>query len=83
MPARIFPGSWATDWKALAWGVNVGGFGFVLGSLANLIALRLAEGLAEGLAGGPGLWLEFHRWSIPTLFLAGVIGRLLFLWVYG
>jgi len=28
-------------WKALLWGVNVGGFGSLLGSFANLIAYRL------------------------------------------
>src|SRR5439155_1349418 len=39
--------------------VNVGGFGCVLGSLANLIALRLA--------GDRAAWREFHCWSIPFL----------------
>lgn len=29
------------DWQALLWGVNVGGFGSLAGSLANLIACKL------------------------------------------
>ena len=50
-----------SDWQPLAWGVSVGGFGLVIGSMANLIALRLAR--------QPGMLMEFHRWSIPMLGL--------------
>lgn len=50
------------DWLLLAWGVSVGGFGLGIGSLANLIAIRLARGEAR--------WTEFHKWSI-TLLIAG------------
>lgn len=70
VPATIFLNEFASDWKALAWGVNVGGYGFVLGSLANLIALRLAR--------MPGLVWEFHRWSVPMLLLSLPAGWLLF-----
>ncbi len=45
---------------ALAVAVNVGGFGFALGSLANLIALRLE---------GRGNLAEFHRISLPFLLV--------------
>jgi Na+/H+ antiporter NhaD/arsenite permease-like protein len=62
VPAAIFLAEFTTDWRALAWGVSVGGFGLAIGSLANLIALRLAR--------RPGLWWEFHRWSLPALALA-------------
>ena len=50
-------------------GVSVGGFGCVLGSLANLIALRLAK-LPNGLR-------EFHRLSIPFLLVCGASALLL------
>lgn len=60
VPAAIFLASFTDDTRALAWGVSVGGFGLAIGSLANLIALRLAR--------QPGLWREFHVWSIPALF---------------
>nr|WP_240538775.1 SLC13 family permease [Halomonas sp. SH5A2] len=50
-----------SEWQPLAWGVSVGGFGLVIGSMANLIALRLAR--------QPGMLMEFHRWSIPMLAL--------------
>ena len=46
---------------ALAVAVNVGGFGLALGSLANMIALRLE--------GGRGSLGEFHRISLPFLLV--------------
>jgi Na+/H+ antiporter NhaD/arsenite permease-like protein len=65
VPATIFLAEFAADWRALAWGVNVGGFGLAIGSLANLIALRLVR--------APGLWWEFHRFSLPALAGAWLI----------
>ena len=61
VPAAIFLAPFTDDWRALAWGVSVGGFGLAIGSLANLIALRLAR--------VQGLWLAFHVWSMPALAL--------------
>lgn len=61
VPATILLDGHVRDLPALAAGVSVGGFGFVLGSLANLIALRLAR-VPHGLA-------EFHRISLPFLLV--------------
>ncbi len=61
VPAAIFLEAFAPGWEALAWGVSVGGFGLAIGSLANLIALRLCR--------EPGIWWDFHRWSVPALVL--------------
>jgi Na+/H+ antiporter NhaD/arsenite permease-like protein len=69
VPAAIFLAPFTDDWRALAWGVNVGGFGLAIGSLANLIALRLAR--------MPGLWREFHLWSLPMLGLSAALGSFL------
>ena len=63
VPAAILLDGTVRDLPALAAGVSVGGFGCVLGSLANLIALRLAK-LPNGLC-------EFHRISIPFLLVCG------------
>lgn len=60
---------YSQDWRTLAYGVNVGGFGFVLGSLANLIALRL---LGEKKA-----WATFHLWSTPFFVAVALLGWLL------
>lgn len=69
VPAAIFLQRFSDDWQALAWGVSVGGFGLAIGSLANLIALRLAR--------TPGLWRDFHRWSM--VMLVGGLGLALIL----
>ncbi|MEN4768280.1 SLC13 family permease [Duffyella gerundensis] len=54
---------------SLAWAVNIGGFGLLPGSLANLIALRMAKDKA--------IWWRFHLFSVPMLFIAIAVGWLL------
>jgi di/tricarboxylate transporter len=55
----------------LAWAVNIGGFGLLPGSLANLIALRMAQDRR--------IWWQFHLFSIPMLLWAMLCGWLLWL----
>ncbi len=69
VPAAILLDGPVRDLPALAAGVSVGGFGCVLGSLANLIALRLAR-LPHGLR-------AFHTISIPFLLVCAVSALLL------
>jgi len=69
VPATIVLDGFVHDLPALAAGVSVGGFGCLLGSLANLIALRLAK-LPNGLR-------EFHRISLPFLLVCGAAALLL------
>jgi di/tricarboxylate transporter len=72
VPAAIALAEYASDWRVMAYGVNVGGFGLMVGSLANLIALRMS--------GDRAAWLQFHVFAIPFLGLATVLGYgLLFL----
>lgn len=66
VPAAIALAEYSKDWQLLAYGVNVGGFGLALGSLANLIALRMASDRRA--------WLGFHLYSLPFLALAAVVG---------
>ncbi len=40
VPATVLYARFTQEWPALLWGVNVGGFGSLFGSLANLIAYR-------------------------------------------
>ncbi len=70
VPTTILLANYSDDWRSLAWGVDMGGFGLMVGSLANLIALRLA---------GPrgSLWV-FHAWAAPFLLLAG---SLTYIWL--
>ncbi len=60
VPATVMIAQFSNNWQAIAYGVNVGGNGLIIASLANLLALRIA--------GGKGLWLSFHKYSL--LFLA-------------
>ncbi len=66
VPAAIMLAEFTHDWRALAYGVSVGGFGIAIGSLANLIAVRLSK--------TRGIWLSFHLVSIPFAIVAGVLG---------
>ena len=69
VPAAIALAEYSRDWRVLAYGVNVGGFGFMVGSLANLIALRMS--------GERRAWLSFHAWSLPFLVIAAAFGYVL------
>ncbi|HKT62770.1 SLC13 family permease [Burkholderia sp. 22313] len=66
VPAAILLSEFTQDWRALAFGVSVGGFGFAIGSLANLIAVRLAK--------EPRMWLPFHAVSIPFALVSAALG---------
>jgi Na+/H+ antiporter NhaD/arsenite permease-like protein len=66
VPAAIMLAEFSKDWRALAFGVSVGGFGIAIGSLANLIAVRLS--------GERGMWLKFHLVSVPFWIVAGAVG---------
>ncbi|CAN0617391.1 Inner membrane protein YbiR [Burkholderia multivorans] len=66
VPAAILLSEFTRDWRALAFGVSVGGFGLAIGSLANLIAVRLAR--------EPRMWLPFHLASIPFGLASAAIG---------
>ncbi len=40
VPAAIVLSKFTSDWQALLWGTNIGGFGIIFGSMANLIAYK-------------------------------------------
>jgi len=69
VPATILLTQWVPANAVLAYAVNVGGFGFVLGSLANLIALRMVP--------EHGLWLRFHYYAVPFLVVSSAVALLL------
>ncbi|VAW39945.1 hypothetical protein MNBD_DELTA04-315 [hydrothermal vent metagenome] len=43
VPAALLFSKFTTRWQALLWGTNVGGFGSLIGSLANVIAYKLYQ----------------------------------------
>ncbi|CAJ0783535.1 Inner membrane protein YbiR [Ralstonia condita] len=65
VPAAILLAEYSHDWPMIAFAVSAGGFGTLVGSLANLIALRMA--------GDRRAWLLFHAYSVPFLAVASVV----------
>ncbi|HUH93718.1 MAG TPA: SLC13 family permease [Casimicrobiaceae bacterium] len=63
VPAAILLSEHSDDTRLIAYAVDVGGFGLAVGSLANLIALRMLRRRRA--------WLAFHGYSLPFLFAAG------------
>lgn len=59
--------------EVVAWAVNIGGFGLLPGSLANLIALRMAQDRR--------VWWRFHLFSLPMLAWSMLSGWLLLHWL--
>jgi di/tricarboxylate transporter len=71
VPTAILLAEYSEDWRLIAYAVNTGGFGFILGSLANIIALRMAHDSRA--------WLIFHAFSLPFLL---VVSGLVYLWLF-
>jgi Na+/H+ antiporter NhaD/arsenite permease-like protein len=65
VPAAVLLQHYTHDLTLLAVAVNVGGSGLMIGSLANLIALRLD--------GSRRIAWKFHAWSVPFLLVAAVL----------
>lgn len=71
VPATILLLNYVPPTTLLAWAVNIGGFGLLPGSLANLIALRMAADRR--------IWWRFHLYSLPLLLWSALVGYAL-LW---
>ncbi|HET9819891.1 MAG TPA: SLC13 family permease [Rhodanobacteraceae bacterium] len=71
VPAAVLLQHFTPQLDVLAAAVNVGGSGLMIGSLANLIALRLD--------GNRGIGWRFHAWSMPYLVVTGLLVALLIL----
>lgn len=66
VPATILLMNYVPSSALVAYAVNVGGFGVAIGSLANLIALRMANDRR--------IWWRFHLYSLPFLLLSALAG---------
>ena len=61
-------------WKSLFAGVNIGGVGFLPGSMANIIALRLSRMKTR----------DYHWYALPFFVVLGLLGLLLvYIGLYG
>jgi len=67
VPATIALIRHTVYWRALFVGVNIGGVGFLPGSMANIIALRLSRMKTR----------DYHRYALPFFTVLAVLGLLL------
>lgn len=65
VPAALLFADFTKNWKSLLLGVNVGGFGTLFGSMANLISYKLYTKSKET----KGFLIKFHIYSISFLAL--------------
>ncbi len=63
VPATVLLANLTDNWLALAWGVNVGAQGLIIGSLANLIGVRLTR--------ENNLTLKYHLIGVPFFIVSG------------
>ena len=68
VPTTLFLAKFTSQWQALLWGSNVGGFGSPIGSLANLIAIRLFLG-RQGSASRTEFMGKFLGYGYAAFFL--------------
>ncbi len=69
VPAAMFMSHFSSSWKAICYGVNVGGNGFIVASLANIISVRYV---------GSRMLVDFHRYSIVYFLLSLAVVYFLF-----
>ncbi len=73
VPAALFLADFVRDWRPLLVGVNIGGFGNLIGSLATLIAYRI---LVSRYPEEKGAFITFHVLGY-ALFVLGILFVLL------
>lgn len=67
VPATLLFARFTTQWQALLWGASVGGFGSLVGSLANLIAYRIY--IVNNRGGGAGVFtIRFFAFGYLAFF---------------
>ncbi len=71
VPSTVFISRFSNNWRIICIGVNIGGNGLVIASLANIIALRISK--------DKKVWVRFHLFSIPYLVISSIIVYLLFI----
>ena len=71
VPTALLVADFTERWEALLWGVSVGGFGNLIGSLASLIAYRLYQKSED--SAGRNLLGKFHAVSYGAFFMGWLI----------
>jgi Na+/H+ antiporter NhaD/arsenite permease-like protein len=69
VPATLLFAKFTSNWQALLWGANAGGFGSLFGSLANLIAYKIYVS-QEGTNNTAGFTARFLIMGYAALFVS-------------
>jgi len=77
VPTALLLADFTPHWSSLLWGVSVGGFGSLVGSLANLIAYRIY--LRSAQADAWSFTLKFHTASYAAFFVGIFLYCVLFI----
>jgi len=75
-PSTLFFADFTNNWRALLWGVSVGGFGNLIGSLASLITYRLYKSHRQE---QKKFLVKFHLYG----YVAFILGCGLFFLLFG
>ena len=70
VPAAIFMSNFSNNYLAIAYGTDIAGNGLLIGSLANIIALRFLK--------NPKAYVDFHKYSVPFFILSYLIILVIF-----
>ena len=74
VPSALFFADFSSSWKGLLWGVSVGGFGSLLGSIASLISYRIYCSKNQP---RKEFLVKFHTFSYMVFFL-GILTYIIF-----
>jgi len=78
VPSTLLLADFTANWKALLWGVSVGGFGCIIGSMANLISYRFYK---AKLGDAREFLIRFHIYSYAAFFLGIVLFYVLLIFI--
>ena len=70
VPAAVFMSNFSNNYIAIAYGTDIGGNGLLIGSLANIIALRFLKSSKA--------YVDFHKYSVPFFILSYLIILIIF-----
>jgi len=71
VPTTVLLSQYSVDYKIIAYGVNIGGNGLLIGSFANLITLNFMKSKSK--------YFTFHLYSISFFFISLILVYLIFI----
>lgn len=73
VPAAMLLAEFSTDIKGLLWGVNIGGLGTLIASMASLISYKIYANRKEAKCGKYMGWFSLYNFGLLALFIALVV----------